>query len=59
MNNPAKGFCRYNVPELVPTEYRRHSQTLDAVALSGAPVIGPVHIKTVVFFFLVEEKRFG
>lgn len=56
-NNPAKDFCRCNVPEHVPTGYRRHSKTLDEVALSGAPVIRPVHILTVVIFF--QEKRFG
>lgn len=47
-NTPAKGFCRYNVPKHVLTKYRRHSETLDEeqlVALSGAHVIGPVHIK--------------
>lgn len=53
---PSQGLCRYNVPEHVPTESRRYSQTLDEGALSGAPAIRPVHIKTVVFFFFSRKR---
>lgn len=47
------------LPTHVPEKYQRHSETLEEqlVAFSGAPVIGPVHIKMQMSFFFQCRRK--